>query len=197
MCTCALEVDKVDTSTVMLLLFLLGRLDQAAAIDERSGFPVYDAWRTRAAPILARPRGTDDCCGLLVIDIDNFKGVNDTYGHLAGDNVIEATANVIRHETRKSDVVGRFGGDEFVVLLDSVESREAVELVAERIREGVKDLIVSVGSPSGPRPVTGLTVSIGGALHSANDSYPDLTAFCGRQMQHSTAPSVQGAMRCE
>jgi len=161
----------------MLLLLLLKRLDHAAEIDERSGLLVYGAWRTRAASILARPRGNDDHCGLLIIDIDNFTMINDTYGHLAGDSVFEAVANAIRHEARRADVVGRFGGDEFVVLIDSLHEQWAVGPIAERIRDAVRDLAVSVGSPSGSRTINGLTVSIGGALHSTEHGYPDLTAF--------------------
>jgi len=178
MCTCtARRDDSADLSAVSLLLFLLNRIDRSTSIDERPGLLVYDAWRRQAAPILARPRGTDDYCGLLIIDIDNFKSINDEFGHLAGDSVIEVVAGILREETRRFDVVGRFGGDEFIVLIDRLEDRWAVETIAEKIRGGVEDLAVSVSTPDGLRVITGLTVSIGGALHSTADGYSGLTGF--------------------
>lgn len=178
MCTCTTHQNNmIDLATVALLLFLLSRFDRSTFIDERSGLLMYDAWRTQAAPILARPRGNDDYCALLITDIDNFKSINDEFGHLAGDSVIEAVAGVLRDETDRFDVAGRFGGDEFVVLIDRLEDRWAVEPVAERIRKGVADLAVRVEMPDRVRIITGLTVSIGGALHSAGDGPPDLTAL--------------------
>ena len=123
------------------------------------------------------PEGADDYCGLLIVDIDNFKAINDEFGHLAGDSVIEAVAGILREETRRFDVVGRFGGDEFVVLIDKLQDRRAVEPIAERIRSGVDDLAVSVSTPDGLRVITGLTVSIGGALHATADSNSHLTAL--------------------
>lgn len=179
MCSCtASRDDSIDTSTaILLLLLVLGRLDRSTLIDERSGLLVYDAWRAQAAPILTRPRGAGDHCGLLIVDVDNFKSINDEFGHLVGDTVIGAVAGVLREETRRFDVVGRFGGDEFIVLIDGLEDRQAIKPIAEKIRKGVADLAVSASTPDGLRIISGLTVSIGGALYSTADGHRDLTAL--------------------
>ena len=88
---------------------------------------------------------------ILFIDIDNFKDINDTYGHRKGDQVLRRVASLIRQELRSTDYVGRFGGEEFLVILPETRPEEAVK-VAERIRRvieradfgGVK-VTVSVG----------------------------------------------------
>ncbi len=76
---------------------------------------------------------------LVLIDVDNFKEVNDTYGHLTGDRVLQGIAKVIKSSIRGTDVPARYGGDEFVVILPGATADGAIE-VAERIREGVEDL---------------------------------------------------------
>ena len=70
---------------------------------------------------------------LLIIDIDNFKQVNDCYGHIVGDVVIQHVANQLRHHVRSSDLVVRYGGDEFLVLIEGIDIRKAQQ-VAEKIR---------------------------------------------------------------
>ncbi len=75
----------------------------------------------------------DQELSVLMIDIDKFKDVNDTYGHYVGDNIIEASAKILTKITRKSDIVARYGGEEFIVLLAETGIDNAVEL-AERIR---------------------------------------------------------------
>ena len=79
---------------------------------------------------------------LLLIDLDHFKRVNDTYGHLVGDEVLIAIAKTIKTTLRAGDVVGRFGGEEFCVLLPNTSEREAIAL-AERIREIIQQKNVS------------------------------------------------------
>ena len=95
---------------------------------------------------------------MLLADVDHFKRVNDTYGHLTGDAVLRTLAAEMRQQVRESDLVGRFGGEEFAILLDGTTAEEACR-VAERIRRGAgvvkvltKDMIV------------GVTVSIGVAV---------------------------------
>ncbi len=70
---------------------------------------------------------------LLYIDLDNFKHVNDNYGHFVGDLILQKAANIFKSSTRHSDTIARLGGDEFIIILDVVKSRQAVKSVAEKL----------------------------------------------------------------
>ena len=96
---------------------LVHQLAEAARTDLKTGLLNAAAWHTQAERALSRNRRDDSPRGVLVLDLDHFKRVNDTYGHLAGDNVLVAVADALRGEVRDRDLVGRFGGEEFVVLL--------------------------------------------------------------------------------
>lgn len=74
---------------------------------------------------------------LMLIDIDHFKAVNDTYGHLAGDKVLETVADILRQIARSYDKVARYGGDEFATLLSHMPRREA-SIVGQRLRAGIE-----------------------------------------------------------
>jgi diguanylate cyclase (GGDEF)-like protein len=92
---------------------------------------------------------------LLMLDIDQFKSINDRFGHVAGDHVIVQIADICRQEKRKSDVVARFGGEEFLLLLPETNLAEA-ERVAERLRQLVETRDLSVASRA-----INATISIG------------------------------------
>jgi diguanylate cyclase (GGDEF)-like protein len=92
----------------------------------------------------------------LFIDVDNFKAFNETHGHVVGDEVLRRIAQVVRASVRETDVVGRYGGDEFLVMLPHAHAREAFS-AAERIRKGVEKLTVS-DKAGAPVP---MTVSVG------------------------------------
>jgi diguanylate cyclase (GGDEF)-like protein/PAS domain S-box-containing protein len=81
---------------------------------------------------------------LLLLDLDNFKLVNDTAGHLAGDQVLRTTADVLRRRLRATDVIGRLGGDEFAALVLNVTPRQASEIAAETT-EALRSLTVTAG----------------------------------------------------
>lgn len=85
---------------------------------------------------LSRTAREEAVLGLLMIDIDHFKRVNDTYGHMVGDEVLRACAHRIRASVRRYDAAGRVGGEEFLVILPGAD-RETVQAVAERIREHI------------------------------------------------------------
>lgn len=76
--------------------------------------------------------------GIIMVDIDDFKKINDTYGHMKGDEVISRVSQIIQSSIRKGDAVGRYGGEEFLVILPSTEIHQAIE-VAERIRRNVEN----------------------------------------------------------
>jgi diguanylate cyclase (GGDEF)-like protein len=115
--------------------------------------------RLDAACFRARARGLP--VALLFIDLDYFKEINDTYGHPAGDACLKAIIDPIHAELRQSDVIGRYGGEEFVVILSSADMA-AAQPIAERIRARVADVRVEgFGAP------IGLTCSIGVASSDA------------------------------
>lgn len=92
--------------------------------------------------------------GIILLDLDNFKSINDTYGHLVGDEVLISTAKVIQTVTRTGDPVARWGGEEFIVLLE-LESRDALYRVAETIRSAIANThIDEVGYVTGSVGIT-------------------------------------------
>jgi diguanylate cyclase (GGDEF)-like protein len=149
------------------------RLEQEAATDAKTGLLTAAAWRAAACQVLDRGTGA----GLLIVDIDHFKIVNDDHGHLAGDDVLAAVAGVLRAGVGEQGLVGRFGGEEFVVLLpgidDGAEGRAALRAVAERLRRRVARLAVPAETDAGPRTIGGLTVSIGAARVPADGTALD------------------------
>jgi two-component system, cell cycle response regulator len=78
---------------------------------------------------------------MLMLDIDHFKRVNDTYGHIEGDVVLEKVAEILRSQIRETDAAGRYGGEEFMVILSNADSSTAV-IVAERIRKSIESEII-------------------------------------------------------
>lgn len=82
----------------------------------------------------------DEECALLMFDIDNFKQINDRYGHQAGDQILTAIGKVLREGFREDDVIGRIGGDEFMVLLKSVRGEDSLGELAERVLDQIKRL---------------------------------------------------------
>ncbi|MBP2472105.1 diguanylate cyclase (GGDEF)-like protein [Crossiella equi] len=135
------------------------------AVDRMTGLLDRWGWDERAPAEIAHAVAHQQSLALLAIDIDHFKRVNDTYGHLAGDAVIKAVADVVRGSTREaSDLVGRYGGhggDEFLVLLRQADPAEALT-VAHRIRKGVHDLVLTAPSTDGGTArIDGLTLSVG------------------------------------
>lgn len=99
------------------------------------------------------------------LDIDHFKAVNDTHGHAAGDLVLQRFADTVRRNVRDTDVLARWGGEEFVLLLCDTPTADAVTLM-ERLRQAVQAMQVPV--PQGDGPIT-VTVSIGLARHAPAD----------------------------
>ena len=111
---------------------------------------------------LERTRRTQISSVLMMIDLDHFKQINDTYGHESGNLVLKQTARLIRDTTRKLDIQCRYGGEEFVVILPTTELMLAVH-VAERLRESIEATPVFTDDDSD----ISVTASIGLALHSA------------------------------
>jgi diguanylate cyclase (GGDEF)-like protein len=147
---------------------LVRHLEEAANTDGKTGLLNAAAWHVQAERALHRGKPSDGPRGVLVLDLDHFKAVNDTHGHIAGDHVLAAVADVLRAEVRERDLVGRFGGEEFVVMLAGLEGSGTAELeaVAERIRRRVAEMRVEIPTPDGPLSVMGLSISVGCAVSS-------------------------------
>ena len=143
---------------------LVKQLEVAASTDDKTGLLNALAWHDSAQSEYARSLRDKRTFGVLMADLDYFKRVNDTYGHVAGDVVLKAVADVLRAQVRDYDVVGRFGGEEFAILLPGIAEPAAVA-VGERIRLAVERMAVEVGLDGTEVTVGGLSVSIGVAVH--------------------------------
>ena len=139
-------------------------LEHAAATDGKTGLYNDTAWRARASELLSLAASEGRCVAVLMIDLDHFKWINDRYGHLAGDDVLRAVAGVLRRAVEPNGLVGRFGGEEFVVLLPNVTGIGEALSVGEDIRAGVGGLRLRVRRASGD-VVMRVTASIGVALY--------------------------------
>jgi diguanylate cyclase (GGDEF)-like protein len=152
------------TPLVLVVIVLLQRsslvsqLEIAAATDTKTGLLNASAWQELAQRELVRSQHSDSPCALLLLDLDHFKVVNDTLGHLAGDSALRAIGDALKRELRGYDAVARFGGEEFVVLLNDLNLEQAV-VVAERILARVRGLVISGLAPDSAQ--LGLTASIG------------------------------------
>ena len=118
--------------------------------------------------------------GLLLIDLDNFKAVNDQMGHTTGDTVLQHVARVLNQNTRANDVVARLGGDEFVIILNEITSPTAAQQRAEQMEE----LIASTPCMSCGTAGTGVNVSasVGWHVIGPDDSFMDILAKADKMM---------------
>jgi diguanylate cyclase (GGDEF)-like protein len=139
---------------------LMRQLEEAASTDQKTGLANATAWTNVASAEIQRAARDGGFVGVLMIDLDHFKQVNDAYGHLVGDRVLQAVADVLSHSARRYDVVGRWGGEEFVVLCPEV-TPETLRALAERVRVRVRELRVPIEGTVVDR----LSVSIGIALY--------------------------------
>ncbi|MEV0200003.1 diguanylate cyclase [Nonomuraea sp. NPDC050691] len=139
---------------------LHAQLQAAARTDPKTGLLNAAAWQREADTEIVRARRTGETLALLIIDIDHFKRVNDRHGHLVGDQVLAGVAATLRSQLREYDVVGRFGGEEFVVLLPGADVHEARQ-VAERLRNRISHMAVAADDA-----MITVTISVGVAIMS-------------------------------
>jgi len=154
------------TPVALHIGLLLPQFQAAARTDSKTALLAPEFWVQLARNELARAAELSSTAGVLMIDIDHFKAIDDGNGHLAGDEVLRAVAAAIQGSVRGGDYVGRFGGDEFVVLLPGTTSAE-IASVADRIRTAIArvEVPVPVIRPGKPEVISGLTASIGAAVY--------------------------------
>jgi diguanylate cyclase (GGDEF)-like protein len=154
---------------------LVRQLEEVAYTDGKTGLLTAAAWQAQAARAVRRAQRAGPGAAVMILDLDHFKAVNDRHGHLAGDDVLAAVAAELQAGVRANDVVGRFGGEEFVVLMPDLPGagRDELHLVAERLRLRIAALQVPVDTADGLLTISGLSVSIGGARVPADASTLD------------------------
>lgn len=133
---------------VLLPMVLLQRgalthqLEVAATTDFKTGLLNALAWDHMAKRELARAQREGYSTALFIIDLDRFKMVNDVHGHLVGDAALKAVGQCLMSELRVYDIIGRFGGEEFVALLPAVSEAEAID-IAQRLRAVINKIRIS------------------------------------------------------
>jgi two-component system, cell cycle response regulator len=120
-------------------------------------------------------------CGVLMIDVDRFKPLNDYYGHAAGDAALREVAARLREHVRASDVVARYGGEEFLVVMSGAGAEETA-VIAERLRVAIGERPIDLGQAKLP-----VTVSIGSALSASNSEGEALIAAADSAMYRAKA----------
>jgi diguanylate cyclase (GGDEF)-like protein len=137
-------------------------LEQQASSDSLTGLVNYRSFQERLRARVARLREADETLTLLMLDLDDFKRINDVYGHATGDDVLVAVAELLRRVARASDEVCRVGGEEFAVIMPSTGAGEGL-LLTRRLIDGLSSCEVA--------PVDEVTLSVGiaeGPAHAAS-----------------------------
>ena len=165
-----LELERLELAINCLMLPLRNALQylramQNATRDALTGVGNRLALEITAEREIALTRRTGQPSAILVIDIDHFKQINDSFGHAMGDQALIETANRLKQNCRESDSIFRYGGEEFVVLLGQTEENGAVT-IAERIRSAIG--AINIGG--GGRQNTSITASIGIAVLNRNET---------------------------
>src|SRR6059036_4180766 len=149
---------------------------QQAAVDALTGLASFRVLRDRLANEVARCHRGSDHFAVLFIDLDNFKRVNDNFGHEAGNAVLRETARRCSAHLRATDLAGRYGGDEFVVVLVGT-GEEGGRGVAEKIRAAVQEAGVEMGYPADL-----VTASIGVAEYRSEKKEEDVLVAADRAL---------------
>ncbi len=154
---------------------------QAAAVDALTGLASFRVLRDRLANEVARGRRTGERFAVLFLDLDNFKQVNDQFGHEAGNEVLRLTARECGAHIRSTDVAGRYGGDEFVIVLVGT-GRDGAVVVGEKVCGAVQEIGARLGYPAGL-----VTASIGVAEYRPDKEEEDVLVAADRALYRAKA----------
>jgi diguanylate cyclase (GGDEF)-like protein len=155
--------------------------------DSKTGLLNAATWEKEATAEVIRAVRTKSPLAIAILDIDKFKAINDTYGHLVGDQVLKEMANTLNTMLRDYDLAGRFGGEEFALLLPQTRAVDAFR-IAERVRANIAGLIIIAPGTTGGERVQ-VTVSIGvAALDSGSKrELPELMAAADAALYRAKA----------
>lgn len=167
------NLPKFIVAVGMMLLLLEDQIEHnkyLALHDALTGLPNRRLFEDRMASAVERSRRTGTGMAVLVIDLDDFKQVNDTLGHHVGDLVLQRVASSFTERVRRSDTVSRTGGDEFSVILEEPTNREEAEFVGRSLRQLLND----------PLDIEGQKVSVGASVGTAifPEDAPDAESLC-------------------
>ncbi|MFI6680091.1 diguanylate cyclase [Kribbella sp. NPDC050470] len=172
---------------------LLTQLESEVQTDPKTSLTRVDWWRRRTEEMLRAARNQNEPMAVLLIDIDHFKQVNDRHGHLVGDEALRAVATILRSAIRAKDVIGRFGGEEFVIALPETGLDDAT-VTADRLRNAVAASPLAamcagvLDDPELDPDTFQLTVSIGVAVYPADGiTVDDLLLRADRAMYAAKA----------
>ncbi len=164
---------------------LFERSQEQAFKDALTGLANPRALQFQVARELARARRTSSSFSLILLDLDDFKVINDEYGHLAGDRALQEVAKVLQQTTRPYDTCVRYGGDEFVVLLSSSGAAEA-----EEQRRRVQEAVAAISLHADDGREIPLQVSAGASVFPKDgETYERLLARADRRMYRNKAES--------
>jgi diguanylate cyclase (GGDEF)-like protein len=145
-------------------LVLLAQFRKDARTDSKTQLANAAWWNEIAQRALERAAATETVLAVLMLDVDHFKKINDTHGHVAGDQILKAIGEALAAEIRDTDTAGRWGGEEFVVLLPGVDLDELL-LIADRIRLRIHSTAITVTGTGGPSTIQDVAVSVGGVCY--------------------------------
>jgi diguanylate cyclase (GGDEF)-like protein len=172
----ALAVVAVPTVLLVRRFMMHAELLAQSRVDTKTGLLNASTWEREAAVEIARAVRTDTPLALALVDIDHFKSVNDTYGHLVGDKALRAVTDALQSQLRSYDVAGRFGGEEFAILLPHAREVDALH-IAERLRAHIAAMSIPVSDNPESGPAVRVTISVGVAsLDGASRELTDMLA---------------------
>jgi diguanylate cyclase (GGDEF)-like protein len=180
-----LAIFAVPTVLLVRRFMMHGQLLAQSRIDTKTGLLNSSTWEVEAATEIARAVRTGIPLALALVDIDHFKLVNDTYGHLVGDKTLRAVTDALQSQLRAYDLAGRFGGEEFVILLPHAREVDALA-VAERLRVHVASLVIPVSDTDPSGPYVTVTISVGvTALDGVSRELTDMLAAADAALYHA------------
>ncbi len=183
--TPVLAIAAVPTVLLARRFIMHAGLLAASRIDTKTGLLNASTWEREAEIEIARAVRMHIPLAVALVDIDHFKVVNDTYGHLIGDKALRAVTDALQSQLRGYDLAGRFGGEEFVVLLPQAREQDALN-VAERLRAHIAGLSVPVDDGDESAGCVRLTISVGVAsLDGESRELTDLLAAADAALYHA------------